>query len=46
VAIALNLVPFADIAFLWFIGVIRDRNHRLCQPGNALGPEQDVITPQ
>jgi hypothetical protein len=25
VEIALNLVPFAGIAFLWFIGVIRDR---------------------
>src|SRR5713226_2255413 len=25
VAIALNLVPFAGIAFLWFIGVLRDR---------------------
>jgi hypothetical protein len=25
VAIALNLVPFAGIAFLWFIGVARDR---------------------
>jgi hypothetical protein len=25
IAIALNLVPFAGIAFLWFIGVIRDR---------------------
>ncbi len=25
VAVALNLVPFAGIAFLWFIGVIRDR---------------------
>ncbi|HEX7266509.1 MAG TPA: hypothetical protein VF256_03690 [Streptosporangiaceae bacterium] len=25
VVIALNLVPFAGIAFLWFIGVIRDR---------------------
>ena len=25
VQIALNLVPFAGIAFLWFIGVIRDR---------------------
>jgi hypothetical protein len=25
VAIALNLLPFAGIAFLWFIGVIRDR---------------------
>lgn len=24
-AVALNLVPFAGIAFLWFIGVIRDR---------------------
>ena len=29
VTIALNLVPFAGIAFLWFIGVIRDRvGHR------------------
>jgi len=25
VAVALNLVPFAGIAFLWFLGVIRDR---------------------
>jgi hypothetical protein len=25
VALALNLVPFAGIAFLWFVGVIRDR---------------------
>jgi hypothetical protein len=25
VVIALNLVPFAGIAFLWFVGVIRDR---------------------
>lgn len=25
VAIALNLVPFAGVAFLWFIGVVRDR---------------------
>ena len=25
VAIALNLLPFAGIAFLWFIGVVRDR---------------------
>ena len=25
VAIALNLVPFAGVAFLWFIGVLRDR---------------------
>ncbi len=25
VAIALNLVPFAGIAFLWFVGVMRDR---------------------
>jgi MFS family permease len=29
VTIALNLVPFAGIAFLWFIGVVRDRvGHR------------------
>jgi hypothetical protein len=25
VAIGLNLIPFAGIAFLWFIGVVRDR---------------------
>ena len=25
VTLALNLVPFAGIAFLWFIGVLRDR---------------------
>jgi MFS family permease len=25
IAIALNLVPFAGIAFLWFVGVLRDR---------------------
>ena len=25
IAQALNLVPFAGIAFLWFIGVLRDR---------------------
>ena len=28
VALALNLIPFAGIAFLWFIGVIRDRLER------------------
>jgi hypothetical protein len=31
VAVALNLIPFAGIAFLWFIGVLRDR----------LGPKED-----
>ena len=31
VALALNLIPFAGIAFLWFIGVLRDR----------LGPRED-----
>ena len=39
VAIALNLVPFAGIAFLWFIGVIRDRIGRdigVGQPAPAL----------
>jgi hypothetical protein len=25
IALGLNLVPFAGIAFLWFIGVLRDR---------------------
>ena len=24
IALALNLIPFAGIAFLWFIGVLRD----------------------
>jgi Na+-transporting methylmalonyl-CoA/oxaloacetate decarboxylase gamma subunit len=31
VALAINLVPFAGIAFLWFLGALRDR----------LGPEED-----
>jgi MFS family permease len=31
VSLALNLIPFAGIAFLWFIGVLRDR----------LGPHED-----
>src|SRR6187401_286575 len=31
IALALNLIPFAGIAFLWFIGVLRDR----------LGPKED-----
>ena len=25
IALALNLVPFAGVAFLWFVGVLRDR---------------------
>ena len=25
IALALNLVPLAGVAFLWFIGVLRDR---------------------
>ena len=29
VALALNLIPFAGIAFLWFIGVLRDRSGEL-----------------
>jgi hypothetical protein len=29
IAVALNLVPFAGIAFLWFIGVLRDRLREL-----------------
>ena len=28
-SVGLNLVPFAGIAFLWFIGVVRDRIGRL-----------------
>ena len=24
-AVALNVIPFAGIAFLWFIGVVRDQ---------------------
>lgn len=31
IVLALNLVPFAGIAFLWFIGVVRDR----------IGPRED-----
>jgi len=31
VALAINLIPFAGVAFLWFIGVLRDR----------LGPMED-----
>src|SRR6201993_306962 len=31
VALAMNLVPFAGIAFLWFVGMLRDR----------LGPRED-----
>lgn len=31
IEVALNLVPFAGIAFLWFIGVVRDR----------IGPSED-----
>jgi hypothetical protein len=31
IAISLNLIPFAGVAFLWFIGVLRDR----------LGPLED-----
>lgn len=33
VALALNLVPFAGIAFLWFMGVLRDR----------LGPQEHKL---
>lgn len=33
VAVAINLVPFAGIAFLWFVGVLRDR----------LGPQEDKL---
>src|SRR5258705_5264320 len=25
VALAINLVPFAGVAFLWFVGVLRDK---------------------
>ena len=31
VSLALNMVPFAGIAFLWFLGALRDR----------LGPQED-----
>lgn len=33
VALAMNLVPFSGVAFLWFIGVLRDR----------LGPREDKL---
>jgi hypothetical protein len=35
VAIALNLIPFAGIAFLWFIGVLRDRIGDPCSSAAA-----------
>src|SRR5260370_16236332 len=37
VATALNLVPFAGLAFLWLIGVIRDRLGRHKEPLLATG---------
>ena len=36
VVLALNLVPFAGVAFLWFIGVLRDR----------LGEREDRFLPR
>src|SRR5260370_2170317 len=33
ITVALNLVPFAGVAFIWFIGVLRDR---LRQPWGRL----------
>lgn len=33
VALAMNLIPFSGVAFLWFIGVLRDR----------LGPREDKL---
>src|SRR3954447_25069911 len=36
VTLALNLVPFAGIAFLWFIGVLRDRLEQLEQREDRL----------
>src|SRR3954467_13828870 len=35
VVIALNLVPFAGIAFLWFVGALRDK----------LGQREDQFSP-
>src|SRR5258707_11780189 len=32
ITVALNLVPFAGVAFLWFIGVLRDRLRPLREP--------------
>src|SRR5258708_30842884 len=32
ITVALNLVPFAGVAFIWFIGVLRDRLRPLVGP--------------
>src|SRR5258707_10976162 len=32
ITVALNLVPFAGVAFIWFIGVLRDRLGQLEDP--------------
>jgi len=43
VEIALNLLPFAGIAFLWFIGVVRDR---LGPVGlSTVGPDDQCANP-
>ena len=41
VALALNLMPFAGIAFLWFIGVLLDRAARLCL--RAVSPAERAL---
>src|SRR5258707_13447998 len=37
ITVALNLVPFAGVAFIWFIGVLRDRLRPLVEPLFARG---------
>ena len=45
IALAMQLVPFAGIAFLWFVGVLRDRLGALGVPilgGLPIGHERDA----
>ena len=41
VAVALNLVPFAGIAFLWFVGVLRDRQGEIGNPADQRDKDRD-----
>lgn len=43
VEIALNLLPFAGIAFLWFIGVVRDRQRPVGL--STMGPDDQRANP-
>ena len=45
ISLALNLVPFAGIAFLWFIAVVRDRLGELEDRFFATSPPTAVAIP-